>query len=470
MAHAHYFDFVIAGDGIGGLYAGLLLARAGARVAVLGQIGDLPPTEPQFGPVVRVRPLHGAPSLFYHLLEAGLAHEGTANLFVPRPPGFQLLGPELRLDITAAEDLKAELARERPDLERSAEALQGSLDRFGFELDAPLADTPLPARGFFESRAVKKGFGKLDRSLPRELLDSDIAPLLRGPALASGSATLSGDLGVAEMRAAARWRDADATLLGGRRALARHLAALCSRHNAKVELEARVRELDLKGWKVDAVIHSAGQPYGCGSLIVSRDADQLAALVTEDGKVRRGLDEYAAQAKPANVVAGVRLRLPPKALPSPLRDRAILAPKDPVAPGAGLIAIAVDTQKNGERLLCAAAAIPGDALPAPSALKAIAEATLDRLEDAIPFLRENLIGAAEPFAGLTYSFADPGDIGVEGLDPKTPLSNGWLVSRQILPGLGLEGELLAGRRIASWLHKGAVQPRTGAIARTLKRA
>lgn len=472
MSHSHYFDFVIVGDGIGGLYAGLLLARAGARVAILGQVGNLPADEPFLTPVVRVRPLHGAPSLFHYLLEGGLAHEGTANLFATRQPGFQLLGREYRLDLTAGEESEAEFRRERPELVEHLGAMQEVLDRFGFDLDGLLADNPLPAKGFFEGRSVKKAFSRVERAVPEAVTQTDIGEMLRAVGLTSAISPLNSELGLSELRAASRWRDGDATLVGGRRGLARHLAALCTKHGAKVELDARVNELVLRGSKVEEVAHSAGQPYGCGALVFSRTADQLASLVPSDSKVRKKLDEYASQARPENLVVGVRLRLPSRAIPTPLRDRAVLTPSAPIAEGASMITIALDALKTGDRLLSAMVAIPGDELSS-SVEKQVSARLLEALEDAIPFLRENAKEAGdgpETWIAHAYSFAEPGAIGVEGIDPETPLSNAWLVSRQVLPGLELEGEMLAGRRVASWLHKGAVQPKTGAIARALKRA
>ena len=47
-----------------------------------------------------------------------------------------------------------------------------------------------------------------------------------------------------------------------------------------------------------------------------------------------------------------------------------------------------------------------------------------------------------------YSFETEAFLGVTGLKQRTPAKNLFLAGREVLPGLGLEGELLAGMRAA----------------------
>lgn len=472
MAHAHYFEFILLGDSVGALYSALLLTRAGARVAVIGQIDGQPGEGPSLVPAVRVRPIQGAPSLFHFLLESGMAHEGTANLFAPRTPGLQLLGSELRLDLQPGEELGRELARERPTLAPQSAALQEALDRFGFELDGLLVDHPLPARGFFEGRAARKAFAKVERALP-EIAQRELAPLLGAISQGIRSAPLGAPLDAVGLRAVARWRDADSCLVGGRRGLVDHLARLCSKYGAKVELETRVTSLAARGWKIEEVTLSNGQTYGCGSLLFGREVSQLAALAPADPKVKKALEDYAALAIPAHGVIGIKRRVSPRALPAPLRDRSVLLPARPIVEGAGAIVLAVDAPKEKPITVTALCPVPLESCATAEQQRALAERLPEALEDVLPFFREH---ARPPEEGPShwctraYRFVDAGNLHAEGLDPKTPLSNVWMVSPQVLPGLGLEGELLAGRKVASWLHKGAVQPRVGAIARAIKRA
>ena len=478
MAHAHYFDIVVIGDGIGGLYAALLLSRAGARVAVLGQVEGFPADEPFVSPIVRMGQIQGAPSLFRYLLDNATANEGTAHLFVPRQPGFQLLGEDLRLDITSTEDCKIGLDRELPEFAGQFPELQEALDRFGFDFDGFLADHPLPAGWWLERRGVRKDFARVDQSIPRILGQSPLSPLLRGVALASGNVPLSRPLGLVDLRAIARWRDGDSTLAGGRAGLVKHLATLCTKQGVKVELNARVQELILKRWRANEVVHSAGQSYGCGSIIFSRGVDQLLTLLPKDTKQKRYMEQFAAQARPENLLIELRCKLPSHLIPVPMRDRAILLPSTPIVEGAGPIALSFESpkaqskeSKNTERFFCAVVAVPGE--NEPSYIEHIEEQLTEAIEEVLPFWTENAIPVDNnsPIrVSRAYSYEKPGIVGVEGLEPRTPLKNIWLASRQVLPGLGLEGELLAGRRVASKLHKGAVQKKNlGSIARTLQR-
>jgi phytoene dehydrogenase-like protein len=477
MAHAHYFDIVVIGDGIGGLYAALLLSRAGARVAVLGQVEGFPADEPFVSPIVRMGHIQGAPSLFRYLLDNATANEGTANLFIPRQPGFQLLADDLRLDITANEESKPGLERELPEFANQFPEMREALDRFGFDLDGFLADHPLPAGWWLERRSVRKDFAKVDQSIPKILGQSPLSPLLRGVALASGNVPLSQPMGLVDLRAIARWRDGDSTLVGGRTGLVNHLATLCTKQGAKVDLNARVQELILKRWRANEVVHSAGQSYGCGSIIFSRNVDQLLTLLPKETKQKLYTEQFASQAKPENLLIELRCKLPSYLIPAPMRDRAILLPTRPVVEGAGPIVLSFESPKapsketkSTERFFCAVVAVPGEEKP--EYIEHIEERLTEAIEEVLPFWTENAIPVDNnsPIrVSRAYSYAKPGIVGVEGLELRTPIKNIWLASRQVLPGLGLEGELLAGRRVASKLHKGAVQKK-GSIARTLQRA
>jgi phytoene dehydrogenase-like protein len=481
MAHAHYFEFVVVGDGIGGLFAALLLARAGARVAVLGQVENFPADEPFVSPVVRVRPIvQNVPSLFHYLLESATAHEGTANLFIPRQPGFQLLSEDLRIDITANEESKTELERELPEFAGQFQEMQEVLDRFGFDMDGFLADRPLPAGGWFERRRVRKDFEKIEKSIPKILGDSPMTDMLRGVALASGNVSLTDQLSLVDLRSLARWRDADSTLAGGRAGLVKHLAMLCTKQGVKVDLNARVQELVLRRWKASEVIHSAGQSYGCGSVIFSRGVDQLLTLLPKDTKQLRYMEQFASRVKPQNLIVELRCKLPSHLIPVPMKDRSIFLPSKPIVEGAGPIVLTIEgpkptskESKSTERLFCAVVAVPGE--DEPSYIEHIEEQLTEAIEEVLPYWTENAIpvdnnSPIRVSRAYTYEKTKSSIVGVEGLEPRTPLKNVWLASRQVLPGLGLEGEMLTGRRVASKLHKGAIQKKgAGSIARTLQR-
>jgi hypothetical protein len=48
-----------------------------------------------------------------------------------------------------------------------------------------------------------------------------------------------------------------------------------------------------------------------------------------------------------------------------------------------------------------------------------------------------------------FEIDEPPELGVTGVSMETPLANLFLASREVLPGLGLEGELIVGLRVAA---------------------
>ncbi len=93
-------------------------------------------------------------------------------------------------------------------------------------------------------------------------------------------------------------------------------------------------------------------------------------------------------------------------------------------------------------------------------LKLLADRISSHLNDLMPFAKQHLLLSSAPYldAGgvrgarlLPHPLfeVDAEDyLGVTGLSQETPLKNLFLANREVLPGLGLEGEFLAGIRAA----------------------
>jgi hypothetical protein len=74
---------------------------------------------------------------------------------------------------------------------------------------------------------------------------------------------------------------------------------------------------------------------------------------------------------------------------------------------------------------------------------------------ALPFHERHLVHRAEPAPvahGLRFEAAGP--LGTGGLPVRSPWRNAFLAGGEVLPGLGLEGELFAGLQAAA--HAGAL--------------
>ncbi|MGB8932707.1 MAG: phytoene dehydrogenase, partial [Anaeromyxobacteraceae bacterium] len=111
--------------------------------------------------------------------------------------------------------------------------------------------------------------------------------------------------------------------------------------------------------------------------------------------------------------------------------------------------------------ICAAAAVPAEPWTRES-VKACADRIRSGLAAAIPFFDRHVIfesiptlagiGDGEPYADAADPLYAPDDgaaLGVAGIPVQGPLTNLFLASRDVLPGLGLEGELYAGIQAAA---------------------
>ncbi|HSP78623.1 MAG TPA: desaturase, partial [Myxococcaceae bacterium] len=71
-----------------------------------------------------------------------------------------------------------------------------------------------------------------------------------------------------------------------------------------------------------------------------------------------------------------------------------------------------------------------------------------RLLRSAPYLDASEVRGSRLMPHPLYSFDTESVLGVTGLKQQTPTKNVLLAGREVLPGLGLEGELLAGVRAA----------------------
>ena len=112
-------------------------------------------------------------------------------------------------------------------------------------------------------------------------------------------------------------------------------------------------------------------------------------------------------------------------------------------------------------MICAAAPVPAEPWTRES-VKAGADRIRSALLQAIPFFDRHVlfesiptlvgIGDGEPFADAATRIYAPPDgavLGVAGLPVQGTFKNLFLASREVLPGLGMEGEIYAGIEAAA---------------------
>lgn len=438
------YDAVILGPDVGGAAAGALLARRGLRVllaplgpAVVARESDgwlLPTAHPMVPPL---RQLSGAAS---SLDELGLGQD-LQRQAAPTAGAFQLLGDKLRLSLPYdPARRRAELRRELPEDEAAqAEAGLEALERLGrpwdpFLLTAP----PLPARGFFETRRLRKIL-----PVPPELPGGLVGEALS--AVAPFAAALVGDTAPeAVAREAAALLRAPLRLWGGAAQLADLLRRKAQEAGADLIVEAGARGLQLE--RKGVVLHLGGSEVRGASLILACDAEAAAQLCAGGGRSERKLAEECALPVARRVVL-CHFVVRADGLPLALEEAALLLGH---ASGPLVISALPARRAKGEteeKLLTVARVVPAGFTDGAALLAQVRAA----LEPVLPFFdRHVLHQAADMSPPLAHPLFQPREDGEPlGLRPLSDAHDrAMLAGAGVYPGFGLEGQLLAARACA----------------------
>jgi len=489
------YDVCVIGSQLGGVVAGALLARRGFRVLHVAHDdpgfhyvdhGYVLP----FGPAVLPSPRH-LPSAEAVLAELGLATD-VGRALAPSEPDLQLLLSRHRVDLSRdGALLRAELRREWPreadGLEAAFTTLSTLFDFAGFFLRAA---PPLPPDGLVERLAVRKAlkaaasapgaparradaarpFEELeDHELVRSLtiahrfltyLDGDVSPLslvrLLGGAL-RGTNRLPGGLGTLREMVRRRIAESRGELRGG------------------PGEPALASALELDGKRVTAVrLADSPDAHVARAFIVATDAARFLPLLpvdVRDGRAGAALRRVRATRQLATVNLVVKQTALPPALGEnvlALRDagagdgldnavflQVLPARRDPKKGEKGTV---VDVVAD-ERVVCASGFIPAG--EDRGGLETAATKLREAVADAIPFFERHLVAESAPLLAAAggagdHSAAHPlyaseraDSLGVAGLPVRGPWKNLFFAGREVVPGLGVEGEFHAGIQAAA---------------------
>jgi len=448
------YDVCVLGSQLAGVAAGALLARRGYRVlhvdpdgrgAGYDEGGYRLPWGPSLLPAPRQFP--AAESL---LAELGLAND--LGRLEPARPTLQLILPRHRVDLPATRTERvAELRREWPADAAGAEAALVAV-RAAFDAEQPFLSSfpPIPARGLVDRWRLRRARSLSGRTgLPlSELGDHPLAAALRAawPFLTflDGAPT---PLGLSRTLGAAI--HGTLRLAGGEAALAALLRRRISESRGELlggEGEpAQVSALELEGRSVSFLRVKGGESrFAARAFLFAGDPGTLAPLLGGSGRI----GDWLAPAAPAGALVARNWVLHADALPPPLGDvslalgadgEAVLLQSLPAVRGAAK----GHEVSPGERVLSAAIASPGGPDGDP--------ASMDRLrrivDQHLPFLDRATILESEPGrrpGGRAFhpllSCAPERVLGVGAVPTRSPVRNLFLAGRDVVPGLGTEGQ------------------------------
>jgi NAD(P)-binding Rossmann-like domain len=490
------YDVCVVGSQLGGVLAGALLARRGFRVLHVAHddpgfhYADQGYVLP-FGPAVvpSIRQLPAAETI---LSELGLATD-FARALQPTEPDLQLLLPKHRVDVSRdVAILRTELRREWPKeaepLEAGFASLTTLFDFAGFFLRAA---PPLPPDGFMERREVSKAIklastapgappepvgaarpfpGFADHELVQSVtiahrfltyLDGEPSPLslvrLLGGAF-RGTNRLPGGLGTLREMVRRRIAESRGELRGG------------------PGEPVIATGFDIDGGKVEAVrLADSANAHVARAFVVATDADRFLQLLPADVRDSRAVEPLR-RIRPRRQLLTLNLIVKQTALPPALGEN-VLALRNASA-GDGLDnavflqvlpARRVGNPRPGEksaggeivadeRVVCASGFIPAD-VRGRDQLRQAASRIREAVADAIPFFERHLVAESAPLVAAPeradlppvhplYETDLEETLGVTGLPVRGPWKNLFFAGREVIPGLGIEGEFYAGIQAA----------------------
>jgi hypothetical protein len=473
---ARVYDAIILGPSLGGAFAAALLARRGLRVlwaehgapaVSYAHQGFLwPTTALPFPPPRALPPFEDA------LTELGLTTQ-VFRLLRPVLPALQLVLPRHRLDLPLDDarrlaECRREFGREGTrvaDLVKQLGAAHAASDGF---LRSPEA---LPASGLWARWRVRRAVKAWPAlSTPSPLKDTEPAEHLLARATSflvyqDGPGPLAVQRSLSQLLAGAM------RFPGGWAGLYEMV-----RHRFE-ELGGTLLPADgAPGAGVQSLTFEGGRPVGLdvrGSEATHRAAFVLSVL--DEGALLPLLPEAvrakASQLQPpaaAHAVLSVHWVLPTSALPQGLGEL-VLADD---APGVGALLVQVGparrqdarADESGTRLVTASAIVPAEVETR------LVQGQLEHLEEALgrllPFARGHLLARSAPqldaprrVSGVLIHPLWPGAPktvwGGQGLSPLTAWPALVRAGREVCPGLGFEGELLAALGAAARVQRAA---------------
>jgi hypothetical protein len=474
------YDACVIGSQVGGAVAAALLAKRGFRVlevehdgrgAGYADAGRLLPWRPALFPSPRSMPAAES------VLDATGGAPLVARHLHPLAGGLQLLLPRARLELAADRALAAaELRREWPGDAPALEALLAELDALFEDGDRFLAEAPaLPPRGLVARLALRRALARArGPRRPPLARAAPLAPLAHHPLAASLGALAPflcaldgppGPLAAARLLGAAArgLHAAEGGAHGVREIFRRHGAAGRADHDEAAALRGVVEALELHRGRVQGIrLAGTEDPHAARAVIVATDAAGFARLLPPDAP-RRAMAALS-RLRPTRRILAVNFVVRDAAIPPPLGAAALLA-----LGGEGEAVLVQRTPARarggepiaGEQVLCAAMAVPAEPWTH-EALHAAAGRIRGALAEAVPFFDRHLLhesippivagGEGEPVPDAADPLFAPPEgsvLGATGLPSAGALPNVFLAGRDVLPGLGLEGEIYAGIQAAA---------------------
>jgi phytoene dehydrogenase-like protein len=483
-----FYDAVVVGSRVGALSAAALLAKRGFRVLLVGQ-DDLGATYETAGMTLPRAPFSfvaaHSPVARRMFAELAITQGFRRHATVP-DPAFQVALPGHRFDL-AQEPLhmEREIDREFPAVKRSIEDFLSRARALSQGLDRALErDLVWPPETFFERRdharatahltARSAGGSSLEHEDPlRDLPDAHPFRLVVHAPVRFGDG-MDPDHGTAirMIRHWQAWREGAAVLDGGLASLRSLLEGSFRAHGGEARMRDRIDSLVTRRGAIEGVrIAASGEEIGASFVLLGSDISTFLRFLPD----RRPLEEiFERVGEPVARYYRYTLNVVVRAEGVPLgMARDVFFVRDPSRPLSGANLLHVETHPKtpeGTRLLCVEALLPRRGVEdVPDYLESVREHIVASLGDLVPFLGAHVQVIDSPHDGrptqdlrsgesveptakwargrktmeTVFGFPIASSLGLCALPLRTPIKRLLICNGQVVPGLGVEGQLLA---------------------------
>lgn len=472
----HVYDVILMGSQLGGALAAALLAKRNHRVLLIDHDGTgtgyehggyVLPYAPSVAPGLKTMPV-----VEEAFNELGLSTT-VQRALRPHAPELQLILPRHRVDLhTDPTRRRTELAREFGE---TAEGLLSALTATATQHEASdlffKAQPELPPDGFFEKWRLKKKIGqhpglethpRLSNNTPPGALLRGLLPFLTFLDEPSSPLALTRPLSQT-LQAPQRYPGGNDGL---RELLVKRLSELggdvLTRENSDSFI---VEEISFDGARFAGVkLLRSDVIYRASCLVAATDSAALRRLI-KDRKRHRGLLEQLDSSSTKSLLFAVNWVVPVDALPRGMGELLLVDTEDkelqPLLIQVHPARTPGGKEDEGLRVVCAGCFVPASVRElGEEHMQALAHRIDAQLDALMPFTKEKRLLRSAPYLDAggvrgsrlmphpRYSFETEAFLGITGLKQRTPAKNILLAGREVLPGLGLEGELLAGMRAA----------------------
>jgi hypothetical protein len=469
LPRRHLYDVIVIGGQLAGVLTAGVLAKRSLRVLLIEHDGLGSPyshgnytfTHAPFltGTLEKIAPLE------VMLVELGVAMQIKR---LSHATGLQVLRPRRWFELHAELGARSkELSRAMGDTD--AEIFLEALDaasKTGAMTEPFFHSNPdLPADGWFARWKLGRQLAKfegLDADTPLDRETPEISVLRT---LERFAATADGPL--TRTRSLSRLFPTPHTFPGGYEGLRAVLVDRARELGVDVfDAEQQVELLVLEGRTAAGVRLRGDTIYRSRSIVAACDVQTWGPLIPE--AKRAATQRLAARAPITRALFTTHAVLPERALPRGLGQLALIETNDadlgPVL--ASVTAAKTQGQETADRVLSMSVRVPVSMRHAGEpAVHTLTSRVWDAVKDVLPFSRRHVTLTSSPWTDSprvvagdsepwpTFDLPSTSVLGVTGLTTTTPWPHLFVASRQVLPGLGLEGEALAAQRAVAAVEK-----------------